>query len=114
MMQIHEVNEELNGVSESIQKKTHELEAAREVYLLAEAKYENEFAMYERKCKVEYPDMTQTDIKAEATNRSYNARIDLIKAECVFKKLMNEIKALRDRLEALREVSYNLRMEAKL
>lgn len=106
-----EANKELFDVGELITQKTYELNDAREKYLYAKALWENEYARYLLETKMRHPDMVQSEILALATNLSYQNKIDAIKAESAYKRLVNDIKALRDKLDVLREVSFNLRRE---
>lgn len=109
-----EVNQDLARIAQELETKGAELEAAREAYLLKKAEYENAFAAEMLHSKLANPEMTQTDIKAKATTATHKLHLDLVIAECAYKRLSNQIRNMRDRLEALREVSFNLRKEASL
>ena len=106
-----EANKELFDVGELITQKTHELNDAREKYLYAKALWENNYARYLLETKVKNLEMTQEEIKASATNLAYEDKLTAIKAESSYKKLVNEIKALRDKISVLQEISWNLRKE---
>lgn len=107
-----EVNNELLDITEQIESLTFELNAAREDHLTKKAIYENEFSRYILETKVKDPDATQTDIKAMATNLAHQTRMESIRADSNYHRILNVLKARHDRLDALREVSYNLRKEA--
>lgn len=109
-----EANEELEKISREIQTKTGELELARETFLLKKAEHENKVASVQLEVKLRNPDATQTDIKAKSTTESYSQHLEMIKAKCTYSKLNNELRALRDRLKAYQDMSYNLRKEASL
>ena len=106
-----EANKELFDTAELIEKKTDELETAREMYLYAKAKVENEYAKFLLESKTKNPDAVQEEIKALATNLSYQERLECIKAESLYRRLQNEVKALREKLDVMREVSWNLRKD---
>src|SRR3990167_4813001 len=106
-----ETNKNLFDVAELIEKKTGELETAREGYLYGKARWENEYARFLLESKVKNPDAVQEEIKALATNLSYQERLNCIRAESAYRRLQNEVKALRDKLDVLKEVSWNLRKD---
>src|SRR3990167_11158769 len=106
-----EANKELFDTAELIEKKTDELETAREMYLYAKAKVENEYARFLLESKTKNPDAVQEEIKALATNLSYGERLNCIKAESAYRRLQNEVKALRDKLDVCKEISWNIRRE---
>ena len=106
-----EANKNLFDTAEQIEKKTGELEAAREGYLYAKARWGNEYARFLLESKTKNPDAVQEEIKAFATNLSYQERLECIKAESLYRRLQNEVKALRDKLDVLKEVSWNLRKD---
>ena len=109
-----EINADLDRITREIETKSGELETAREAYLTAKANYDNTLAAAQLEAKMMNLELTQTDVRAQATKDAHNSRLDLIKAECTYKRLMNEIRARRDRLDACREMSFNLRQESKI
>lgn len=113
-MSFQEINAELDQLTKSIMLKTNEMESAREAYLTAKANYDFTMAGVKLSAKAMNPDATQTDLDAEAISKGHAARMDSIKAECAYKRLSNEIRAYRDRLESAREVAFNLRAERKI
>lgn len=108
------VNAELDQLTRDITTKSGQLEEARETYLNAKAAYEFRLNGQRLEAKAKDPDATQTDVNAQAAQMAHILRLEMIKAECSMRKLASEIRAHRDRLEALREVSFNLRKEASL
>ena len=106
-----EANCSLFSISEQIEQKTGELEAARERYLYAKARWENNQARYLLETKLKYPTMVQSEILASAINLSYQDKLDYIKYESAYRRLVGELKALRDRLSVYQEISWNLRRE---
>ena len=110
----HEVNSEFDLLIEELENVTRVMDEAREVYLLKEASYENLVAQCIQEGKLLNPKATQTDLNARAETKGFNMKIELVHAECNFKRLTNRLKFLRDRLDALKEKSYNLRKEATL
>lgn len=112
MSEFTNVNNELIHIEQELQVKTNSINHAREAYLYAKADYENTFSRYLLETKVNKPEMTQSEIKAMATNLSYEKKLNLITKESSYKALSNEIRSLRDRIDVLREVSFNLRKEA--
>lgn len=113
-MDFAELNEELTVVSHSIAEKNNGLQKTRTEWLTKKAEYEMAYSRVLLETKIKNPEMTQSEIKAQATCLSYQARLDCILAESNFRQLMGEINALRDRLEALREISFNIRQETRL
>ena len=107
-------NEELDSITKEIELVSHQVDIAREAYLIQDEKYENEFACTQLTVKANNPDATQTDIKAEAVKATHAVRLEVIKADSVYKAAQNRLRALRDRLDALREISFNLRAESKI
>ena len=114
MTDFYKLSVELSNTAKEIQLKDGLVEAARLTYLTAKAEHERASAKALIETKLRNPEMTQTDIKAESVVISYDAKISAIIAESAYKKLVGELKALRDKLETLREISFNLRCEAKL
>ena len=110
----HRLSTELYQAAKEIQIKDGLVEAARLVYLTAKADYERDKAKALIETKLRNPEMTQTDVNAESVVISYDSKITAVKAESAYKKLVGELKALRDKLTALQECSYNLRQEARL
>src|SRR3990167_1720255 len=106
-----EANKELFDTGELIEKRTGELETARERYLYAKARWENNQARYLLETKLKYPTMVQSEILASAINLSYQDKLDYIKYESAYRRLVGELKALRDRLSVYQEISWNLRRE---
>ena len=106
-----EANKELFDVAEKIELKTGELENAREKYLLCDAEYENEYSRTLLETKLKRQDATQSEIVAQAKVLSYEKKLEMIKAEFAYKRLQNEVRALRDKLDVCKEISWNLRKE---
>ena len=107
-------NEDLDRVSREIESVSFEVDAAREAFLLKDAEYENKFACVQLEVKAMDGDATQTDIKAEAVKATYALRLEVIKADSVYRAAQGRLKALRDRLDAIRECCFNLRAETKI
>src|SRR3990167_518538 len=108
------VNKDFFDTAEMIEQKTGDLETAREAYLYSKARWENEYARFLLESKTKNPDAVQEEIKALATNLSYQERLNCIRAESAYRRLQNEVKALREKLDVCREISWNLRAEAKI
>ena len=108
------LNIELDRVSKEIETTSYEVDIAREEYLIKKAEYENKFAEVQLRAKAEDSESTQTDIKAMATRETYELRLEVITKDSACRKALNKLRALRDRLEAMREVSFNLRRESKI
>ena len=109
-----EINTKLVAIEREIETVTHNLSDASEAYRLAKADYENDFARYQLEHKMKNPDATQTDVKATATNLSYPKKLDMIRKESAYRRLINDRKGLTERLDALREVSWNTRRESQI
>ena len=109
-----QVNQELDELTKTIEATTFQMTEAREKYLLKKGEYKNSLAMHQRQTKLKNPEMTQTDVNAEATNLAYPVYIEMVMADSAYSKRINELRAARDRLDALRELSYNLRKEASI
>lgn len=90
------------------------LSKAREETLFRKAEYENQYSQAILLYKLKDQDATQTDLKANAVQASFAARLEMIRAESTYHALQNSMKAKTDALEALREVSFNLRKEASI
>ena len=105
------VNKDFFDIAEQIEKKTNDLETAREAYLYSKARWENEYARFLLESKTKNPDAVQEEIKALATNLSYGERLNCIRAESAYRRIQNEVKALRDKMDVLKEVSWNLRKD---
>jgi len=114
MTDFYKLSTELNNTANLIQKKDGEVEDARLVYMQSKANYERLVAKALIETKLRNPDMTQTDIKAESVIITYDDKMASIIAESKYKKLVGELRSLRDKLDALKECAYNLRCEAKL
>ena len=110
----NEVTTEFDDITREIETVTWDIEKARVSHLLKKAEYENEYSRNIQEEKARKGKATQTDLAAFSENQCYQLRLDLIKAECDYKSLTNRLKYLRDRFEALKEKSYNLRKEAGL
>ena len=108
------INADLDRISQDIQSTTYQVDIAREEYLLKKAEYENAFARIQIETKAKNPDATQTDIKAAAETGAYSLRVELIRKDSTYSKTQNKLRALRNRLDALMEVAYNLRREASI
>ena len=106
-----EANKSLFDTAELIELKTGELEQAREKYLFAEAAYEHVYSRFLLATKIKEPDMVQSEIIAQAKMLSYESKLEMIKTESTYRRLQNEVKSLRDRLDVWKEVSYNLRRD---
>jgi len=109
-----EINSELSEIVKQIELKSYEFNDAREKFLLAKANYENSRARYLLEEKAKNTDLTQAELNALATNLSHADRLEFIKAESSYRRLMGEIRALRDKLDVAQEISYNLRREAQI
>ncbi len=109
-----DINAELERVSRRIEEGTDVVNNARELFMIAEAEFDNKFAEIQLSAKLSNPDMTQTDLKAIATRDSHMMRMTLIKAESSYKSANGTLHALQNRQEVLRELSFNLRAEAKI
>lgn len=109
-----EVNASLEQAVKDIEVKNFELGEAREMFLLAKANYENSRARYLLEQKAKSPELTQSELNAFAINLSHTDRLEFIKAESSYRKLNGEIRNLRERLEAYREMSFNLRRESAI
>ena len=109
-----EVNLELESVSKRLMEAYDKASSLRDLYLVAKATYEKDMARYTLEAKAKNPDATQTDVHAEAVCLAHEARLTAIRAESAYRKVQNEIRGLTERLEALREKSFNLRKEAQL
>ena len=110
-MSFQSINEELKQAAKDIEVKTFELNNATTAYLESEAFYDKEFSMFFLETKLKNPEMTQSEIKANAVCLAYESKLAMIKAESSYRKLQNEIKMLRDKLDSFKEISYNLRRE---
>ncbi|MDD4892369.1 MAG: hypothetical protein PHH73_00020 [Candidatus Rickettsiella isopodorum] len=113
MSDITKLNNDLISAYGQIEIKSNELETARENHLLKKAQYENEFSKIILLTKVKNPDMAQGDLKATAICICYELQLDSIKSEAKYKRLLGDIKSLRDKLDSLKEIGYNLRREIK-
>lgn len=114
MTDFHKLSTEIYQVSRDIQIKDGLVEAARLEYLTKKAEYERDRAKVLMTTKLKNPEKTQTDVVAEATVIVFDSRMAAVIAESAYKKLVGELKALRDKLDGLKECSYNLRAEARL
>jgi len=113
MADFAKLNLTLYETSKKIAEKSNEIESARLEYLTEKDEYERDYSMALLTTKTKNPDMTQTDIKAEAVCQVYNKKLAMRTVEAKYRRLMSELKALNTMLESLTEVSYNLRQELK-
>ena len=113
MKTLSEINNCLIEVSQKINQKTEELNAAREEYLNKEAIYTNEYSKYYLQTKVTNTDWTGSRVLAQATNLAHNNKMEAIKAESRYKRLQGDLKALNSEFDALKEEGYNVRAEIK-
>lgn len=113
MADFQKLNTTLYETSKKIAEKSNEIETARLDYLTEKDEYDRDYSMALLTTKTKNPEMTQTDIKAEATCQVYEKKLAMRTKEAKYRRLMAELKALRDMLESLQEISYNLRQEMK-
>lgn len=111
-MELKQINEKLDTVTREIWKETLELNKLRFRYLEAQANYElvlNKAILTNKTDKG-----TAQDIKAKAIELTEVQRFELVRSESSYRSVESIIKALRDRLEALKELGYNARKEMEL
>lgn len=113
-MNFQDINKELDLVSKQIRAKTQELEEKRREYIMAKAEYEHLYSKSILETKIKNPDMSASELKAQAICLSYDNKLALIKKESEYKKLLSELNSLRDRLDGLKEIAYNERAEARM
>ena len=113
-MSFASLNEDLDRVSRDIESTTYDVDIAREAFLIKEAEYDNAYS-HAILCSIaNNSELTQTDLKAMATAECHPLNMDRIMAKSTYMKAQNRLKALRDRLDALKELGYNLRREAQI
>jgi hypothetical protein len=112
-MDILQVGSELERVSKLISKKSDELSVLREDYQKSKALYENNFSRYYLETKAKQSEWSEKAITAQATNLAYNDKLDEIRQESSYRKVVGELKALYTEHEGLKEISFNLRAQIK-
>lgn len=108
------INTDLDKVSQDIQSATYEVDIAREEYLLKKADYDDAYAKVKLMTKAKNPKATQTDLEAEAETQTHAIRLAFVMKDSTYHKAQNKLQALRDRLSACQEISYNLRREVSI
>ena len=113
MTDFAKLNTELFTTSKKIAEKSNEIESARGEYLAAKDIYERDYSMALLTTKTKNPEMTQSEIKAEAICQVYETKLAMRVKEATYRRLMSELRNLNTMLESLTEVSYNARVEFK-
>ena len=108
------VNAQLEQTAEAIQIASNLITNSNLLYLTAKADYEKEYASALLQAKAEDGKLTQEEIKATAVNKAYEKKMEMIRAKSRYDANRCELRSLRDRLDVEREVSFNLRQEAKI
>lgn len=108
------LNQQLQDIGMRIELKNNELNTYMKNFLICEAEYDHAVAGEQLRIKATFPELSQLELKARAIEATFQKRLETIRFESTYKKAMNDIKAMRDRLDALKEVSYNLRKEATI
>ena len=108
-----EIDRLLVELPERISHTTEQYIIARELYQRAKATREYKYNQIYLLLKSKNPESTQGDLRAEGIIGSHSERLEMIIAESKYRKIKEELKVLRDKLEAIRELAYNLRVEMK-
>ena len=97
-----------------IEQQDDKVITARETYHKAELEYECKYSKIVLSMKaVSKGDITQTDLKAEATLGSREERLTVILAESAYEREKKILNLYRDELDTAKERSYNYRTELK-
>lgn len=107
------INEQLQTIITKIEAESLKLIHSMEQLKMAEAEYEFEYnrVWLEEKAREKKPSV---ELDAIAYNTTYERHLAKIRLESECKRREIILKALRDKLEVLKEISYNERCESKL
>ena len=108
-----EINSQMEEIQKEIDLTSGELTDARTEYLLKKAEYELKQSKTYLTMKVTNEDWTEARLKAYSIEQSNEERIAYITAESEYKKLTNNLRSLRDKIDVLKEEGYNLRAELR-
>ena len=112
-MEKTEIDRLLTEIPKEKARKLEEARQARTAAKNAKAAYELRYSQILYTLKLKSTDLTQTDLKAQATIGSHQERLNMILAEAAWKKVLNDLAALEDTFQATLEASYNWRSEIK-
>jgi len=113
MQTLNEFGNSLFKLSEAIDNGTKEFNKANEIYLTTKAMYENEVAKAYLSHKAKGEKVSDTFANTNAETENYALKMELVKAESQAEAIKNLLRAKRDKFEAIKEQSYNLRAEIK-
>jgi hypothetical protein len=114
MSDFEDVNKHLEKVIKDIDSSTFHLTLKIKPYLELKARYNKEFQAAILEHKAKDPKLTQTDLKARATIDTDVTHSELIGHESAYRSGKEELRGLYLQVEALKELSFNLRKEAGL
>lgn len=109
------LNNKLEEVSKKIESKATEISKIRERKKIAIIKYKFRRSKLIKTEKLKNPDRTQTDLNciADSDIEVYKLNLKMIMAESKHSLVKEEMAALRDKLDVLKEKSYNMREEMR-
>lgn len=108
------INQKLMTANEEMGKLAWEMNQATDEYLQAKLKTSSQYARYVLEVKAADHHLTTMEMKAKADLMTEHLRIEEVKCESTYKKLRIRMEMLQLQLEALKEVSFNMRQEARM
>jgi len=114
MNEFFDTNRDLTSIEAVLQQLVPMLGDAREAFMNSEAEYDRAYSYKLLMTKAQNPKYTQAQLEAEAIVGTHDKKLDCIKKESAYRRIDDKIRLLRDRIEVLKEKSYNLRTEAKI
>ncbi len=108
-----EINAEMEEIQKQIDLASGELCDSREEFLKKKAEYEFKMSKSYLTQKASYTEWTEARLKAYSIEQSAEERLVFITAESEYRKISNNLRSMRDRIETLKEEGYNLRAELR-
>jgi len=111
--ELYEIETLLGELPERISTQSGIVNESQKLYKTAKAEYELKQAQIIISLKAKFPDMTQTDLEAEAIVGTHAERLEMILAESVYKSEQTKIHYLQNEMDCVKERSFNMRANMK-
>jgi len=111
--ELYEIETLLGELPEKIAVQSGEVNKSNKVYRTAKAEYEYKQAQIIMTFKAKYPDMTQTDLDAQATVGAHEQRLSMILAESKYQSEKTALHYLQNEMDCVKERSFNMRQNMK-
>jgi hypothetical protein len=113
-METDTLNDSFNNIVKQLEETDIQISNFNLARKKAKIEYEKIWAVTILKTKLNKPEVTQTDLKAEAINACYEAKLEMMTLEAEYSRFLLRRKTLTDELDILKEKSYNQRLKDKL